>query len=96
MLYTIPPSTKQYYLHYKELKNQYETFCAYDDEQFLKWLPDIIHFACFVSYFKQLSPAHTLSDEGIVHQLAHLLCCSEPIICLEGIRKDFETLLKLS
>lgn len=84
-------------MHYKDLKNQYETFCAYDDEQFLKLLPDIIHFACLVSYFKQLSVAQTLSDEGIIHQLVHLLHIpDEPTVSLTEIRKDFEMLLKLS
>lgn len=97
MLYIIPPSTKQYELSYRELKNKHETICAYDDEVFLQELPDIIHFACLVSYFKQLSVAQTLSDEGIIHQLVHLLHIpDEPTVSLTDIRKDFEMLLKLS
>ena len=86
----------QYEVNYKELKADYELYCAYSDDCFLEELPAIIHFACIVSYFKQLSLNETLSDLGIVHRLVHLLYIEELKHELPDIRKDFETLLKLS
>lgn len=89
-------SKLQYSFHYQELKTAYERYISISDEQFISELPKILHFACFVSYVKELSMEATLSDEGIVHQLVHLLVVDDPTVDIRDIRGDFETLLKLS
>lgn len=87
---------KEFYYSYQDLKSVYKQYCLLSDREFLKQLKDIIHFACFVSYIKELSSKESLSDTGIVHQLVHLLCLDEPVIELKEIREQFEIILKLA
>lgn len=86
---------KKYNFSYKELKDRYHWFCNLSDTDFIIELPHILHFAVFVSFFKELSPAQTLSYEGIIHQLTHLLCLDEPLIDLQEIRQQFKELLEV-
>lgn len=86
---------KKYILSYSELREQYRRFVDMTDEEFLRNLPSAIHFACFMGWFKELGAEATLSDKGIVHELAHLLDLEEYRPNLHGIREQFKTLLKL-
>lgn len=95
MQYTIKGSSKIYSFHYQGLRLQYEKYIALSDELFLSNLSDIIHYACFVCYIKELGLDDTIGDEGIIHQLVHLLTIQDPLINLKEIRQQFETLLKL-
>jgi hypothetical protein len=96
MQYIPTGSDKKYSFSYKELKHLYERYIGLTDDEFIKELYDILHFACFVSYVKELNREQTTSDEGIIHQLVHLLKAHETDADLKEIRTDFETLLKLS
>lgn len=84
---------KKYSFSYKDLRDHYDSFCKLSDREFIYQLPNIIHFACFVGYLKELSATDTISDEGIVHKLVHLLCISEPLNDLQEIREQFKQLL---
>lgn len=81
---------------YSEMKRDYERICLLTDEEFISDLKNILHLACFVSYIKELGSDSTLGDEGIIHQLVHLMCLDDPIIDIKEIREQFETLLKLA
>lgn len=62
----------------EELQNPY--FRDLTDYDFVKKLPDIIHTACFLSYIASHSSpnfSNALSDEGIVHELVHLMVCED-------------------
>lgn len=86
----------EYQVSYTELKKWYYTIRAYTDIEFATNLPEIIHFTCMLCWFKELPMDQVIGDEGIVHQLAHLLHIpNEPIIDLKEIRELFNTLCKL-
>lgn len=93
MIYLI--NEKKYNFSYKELKDRYHWFCNLSDTDFIIELPHVLHFACFVSWLKELKPIQTISDEGIIHQLTHLLCLDEPLIGLQEIRQQFKELLEV-
>lgn len=87
---------KHYVFSYTEMTGLYWKFVNYTDSEFLQNLPDILHFSCIVSYFKELGVEATVGDEGIVHQLVHLLCIpDEPVIELDKIREQFKNLMRL-
>lgn len=93
MIYIV--NKKPYSFYYQELKTLYELYSGLSDENFVSTLPNIIHFACIVSYIKELKNEQTLSDEGIIHQLVHLLNGNDTSITLQEIRDEFDKLLKL-
>lgn len=93
MNYTIYDKT--YSFSYKEIQNDYNFFCALSDKEFIDNLKIILHFACFVSWLKELPINDTLSDEGIVHKLVHLTCLDEPLVDLKEIREQFNDLLEI-
>jgi len=81
---------------YRELKTRYEEVVNYTNLQFKENIIKIAHLACIISYFKELPSECTIGDEGIVHQLIHLMDIpDEPLISLQEIREQFNTLLKL-
>jgi hypothetical protein len=97
VLYTNQPQGQSFAFSYAELLADYERFCDLPDEEFLHQLPQAIHFACVVGWLKELSPITLVADEGIIHQLAHLLAIpEEPLVRLRQIRRQFEQVLKLS
>lgn len=65
---------KNFAFSYKELKAQYEAYELLTDEQFMADLPNILHFVVFVCWFKQLRAKDVLADDGLVHELVHLIC----------------------
>lgn len=62
----------QYSISYQNLRNDYLKYCLMSDEDFLKHLKDILHFACIVCWMKERSEA-ALRDDGVIHQLVHIL-----------------------
>lgn len=55
---------------------QNPTFTDLSDYDFIKQLPAIIHTACFLSFIQSRSSDRhidTLSDEGVLHELIHLM-----------------------
>lgn len=97
MKYILDQGKSQFNFSYVELKDLYLQYSTYTDEYFLKELPNILHFACFVSYLKELGTECTLSDVGIIHQLVHLISDPQDALPnLSEIREQFNELLKLS
>lgn len=89
-------SGRKYVLSYSALRVDYERFCRMTEAEFLAALPEILHFACIVSYLKELGIG-VLSDEGIIHQLVHLLTIpNEPLISIVEIRAQFAEQLRLA
>lgn len=65
-------------------------------DEFMDRLPEAIHLACIISWFKELPTQQVLSDYGIIHQLAHLMHIpDEPQISKEEIFEQFKKDLKL-
>lgn len=87
---------EKYLISYAQLKELYQEYCAISDEEFIKKLPEITHFACVVGWFKELPNDATIGDKGIVHELIHLMHIpAEPLVNLKEIRASFKLLLKL-
>ena len=88
---------KKYHISYQDLKEQYILFCKMSDIEFRSNLPSIIHFACVVCYLKEMPIYLCLSDEGIIHQLAHLIDIPDcKLIQIKQIRRLFKLHLKLA
>lgn len=88
---------KFYTFSYKDLRDKYRAIVDYTDAEFLANLPEILHFACFVAWVKDLPSEATLSDVGIVHELAHLLHLGEnEEVKLRSIREKFNKYIKLA
>lgn len=85
-----------YNFSYSELKESFAKYSNMSDSEFMENLPEIIHFACYVAWIKEIGMNAALSDKGIVHELVHLLAIpDEPLVDLEEIRNSFNTLLRL-
>ena len=96
MEYILQPGNNRYSLSYQRLKEDYWKYRLMSNSEFLKSLPEILHFACIVGWMKELGPDSTLSDEGIIHQLVHLLTgTTGPSVNMEDIREQFEELLNI-
>lgn len=80
----------QYGLNYQELREDYLKYRLMSDEDFMLHLKDILHFACVVCWFKERAQA-ALADEGVIHQLVHLIGkvnCDMPEERLLAITRD--------
>lgn len=77
----------KYGLSYRELRDDYIRYRLLPDDEFIAQLPQILHFACFVCYVKEIGSDRALSDEGIVHELVHLMNFGVEGIC-PPLRKD--------
>jgi hypothetical protein len=89
----------RYSASYQDLREEHARFVRMTDKRFLKELPAAMHFAVFVCWFKELPTSQVLSDEGIVHQLAHLIHLKgEPLVMgrLGEIRELFDQQLGLA
>jgi hypothetical protein len=88
---------KKYNMSYQALREQYILFCEMTDNKFMSMLPRAIHFACVVCYLKETPTYICLSDEGIIHQLAHLLDIPKcELIQVKEIRELFKQQLILA
>lgn len=43
------------------------------DEEFLKSIPQAMHFAVYVCWVKEVGTQQLLADDGLIHELVHLL-----------------------
>lgn len=87
---------RKYVLSYQELREKYYHFIELNDGDFLKELPDALHFACVVSWMKELGNETTISDCGIIHELVHVLTNgSGNKYHFKKVRKQFKHILKL-
>lgn len=88
---------KRYSLSYQELRENHILMARMSDERFLDALPQAMHLACVLCWLKELPSSQVLGDEGIIHQLAHLMHIpDEPLIDLAEIRKQFNEQLALA
>lgn len=86
----------EYHVSYRELKEAHNQICLLNNADFMEQLPDILHLACMICFFKEMPNNVCLSDEGIIHQLTHLLAnVDDSAVNLEGIREDFAKTLIL-
>lgn len=73
------------------MREMHLEFSNLTDEEFLSRLPEIIHFAVFAAWIKEIPTEVCLSDKGIIHELVHLLHLpGEPVLSLKEIRTMFE------
>lgn len=87
---------RRYGISYQELKAKYHELVGLSDEDFLKRLPEVIHFACIMCWFKEIPGYVCLGDTGIVHEIAHLLHIPQGnTSTLQEIRELFNEQLKL-
>lgn len=88
---------KKYGLSYADLKERYQVFCMMSDQEFLKNIPAAAHLACVICYLKEIPTYIALCDEGVIHELMHLLDIENyDKDHLREIRKSFELWLKLA
>ena len=87
-----------YTISYVELRELYQTYKALNNEEFKRRLPEVLHFACICAFYKEIPTHICLSDEGVIHQLVHLLHLTdeEPLIKVAEIREQFNKELKLA
>ena len=82
-----------YSLSYRELKEDFERYEAMSDTEFVNNIKEILHFACICSWFKELGIDTIVSDEGIIHELVHLLTNTHSEV--GRVRSQFNNLLRL-
>ncbi len=86
----------EYSYDIKNLRHLYRQFIRYDDEIFIEKIADVLHFACYVSWVKEIHSDELLSDKGLIHELVHLLKpATRPYSDIKEIRIKFEKLLVL-
>jgi hypothetical protein len=87
---------KRFTLSYIELREKYFMFIKMSDKEFLNNLPSAAHFACIVGWLKELPNDAVIGDQGIVHEIIHLIHIpNSNTRNLKEIRKQFKQLLKL-
>lgn len=84
---------------YSELKEEYLEYKRMSDKDFISDIPKLLHFTCFVLFLKEI-PAHAiLCDDGIIHQLIHLInddTKDGALLELQSIRETFNEICKLA
>lgn len=86
---------KLYSFSYKDLKKKYKEIVSLSNSDFLDRLPEVLHFACFVSYLKELPNIQTISDVGVMHELIHLMDIPEETD-IDRVRILFNSLMELN
>ncbi len=85
----------QFSLSYSVLKEEHRKMVALSDAEFMTKLPAAAHLACIIGWLKELGPDATIGDEGIVHELIHLMD-GTGTTPLEKVRTLFATVLALA
>lgn len=97
----ITETGRKYSLRYQELREDYHRYKDMSDDDFIANVLDILHFCCIVSYLKETSSQILLGDEGIIHELIHLVTIysldkNEIKFKLGEIRKNFNVTMQLA
>jgi hypothetical protein len=88
---------KTYALSYNELRDKYVEFISIKDREFKERLPEALHLACIISYLKEIPNNCLVSDEGLLHMIAHQLHIPEHTTNeFRQMRKQFKKLLALA
>lgn len=69
----VPPKDGHYVISYSSLREDYRRYRAMSDDEFKRNLVPLLHFACVCCWFKEKQAQYVLSDEGVIHELVHLL-----------------------
>ena len=78
----------------KHLQYLFYTFVEMDDEEFIENIEEILHFAVYVVYLKDIPTKDVMCDEGLIHELVHLLKKStRHEVDLDKLRDNFNKLL---
>lgn len=85
----------RYHFSYKELRELYIEFINLTDEAFFSNIPKLLHFISFVAFLKEIDTNTLLSDEGLLHELIHMLNGLEVTTSKEEVRSMFERLMLL-
>lgn len=84
-------------MEYQDLRAHHQRLCLMDDDDFMASLPEAVHLAIVIAWFKDLPTGEVLGDCGVIHELAHLLHIpDEPMVDLKAIREQFKEQLKLA
>jgi len=87
---------REFVYDHKSLQYAFSTYRGCTNEEFLENIVDILHFAVYMCWLKEISSDECLADDGIIHELVHLL--QENTIKhsnLENIRKKFNKTLTI-
>ena len=87
----------RYSFDYQSLKQDFERYKKMSDVEFIANLPKVLHYASFICYVKNLPSSQVHIDNGIMHELIHLLNGdSEAGRNIRKIRKMFVKQLSLT
>ena len=89
---------KRFSFSYQGLFEDYVRYSRMNDAEFLENIVPILHFTCFVCYLKEIPTGCCLVDNGIIHQLVHLLqeeTRPQALRELEDIRDTFNKVCEL-
>ena len=87
---------REFVYDHKSLQYAFSTYRGCTNEEFLENIVDILHFAVYMCWLKEIPSDECLADDGIIHELVHLL--QENTIKnsnLENIRKKFNKTLTI-
>ena len=87
---------REFVYNHKSLQLSFQTYQTFTDEDFLKNIVDVLHFAVYVCWLKEIPSDECLADNGIIHELVHLLQKNTANHSdLEKIRAKFNKTLKI-
>lgn len=82
---------KLYAFNKKDVRLTYYDFLSMEDDEFLENIVSALHFAVYVCWIKDIPTDDCLSDEGIIHELVHLLKeNTKKYTDLVKVRKNFK------
>lgn len=87
---------------YQSLRNDYMKYTRMSDEEFMANVQYAMHFAIYCCWYKENIAQQVLADDGVIHELHHLLLEREgwdqrgATKRLGEIRKTFERDLLLA
>lgn len=91
----LSPNGIKYSWSYKELRDRYNEVLDWGDDNFMNRLPEILHLACIICFIKETPVEHSLGDEGVVHQIAHLIHIPEEYPDISLVRETFKIVCEL-
>ena len=80
---------------YQESKKIFKKFKSLTDDEFILNIKEVLHFACFICFIKEIPTEQCLADGGLIHELIHLNSEIETVNPLGAIRHMFNKQLLL-
>lgn len=88
-------NNKKFNFSYAELKEIYHQYVEMSDVEFFSDLPKLLHYVAFVAFLKEIPTNTLLCDDGLLHELIHMLDGTELVTDKEDIRELFKELMRL-